>query len=105
MRRYGHIPIVLILGVMGCDRRGSGSGLDDSTFVATMAELRRVHGDTVSSAAQRDSARLKVLQTRGLTPAELDRHARELAEDPERAVELWQAVERKLAGLPAPPSR
>ena len=97
MRRYGHVPLVLMLGVIGCDRRGSGAGLDDSTFVATMAELRRVHGDSAISAAQRDSARAKVLQTRGLTPDELDTYAAALAEDPERAVAVWQALERKVA--------
>ena len=86
-----------MFAVMGCDRRGGGAGLDDSTFVATMAELRRVHADTVSSVAQRDSARRKVLQTRGLTPVELDSYARDLADDPERAVLVWQALERKLS--------
>lgn len=102
MRRFGHIPLFLMLGVMGCNGRGSSAGLDDSTFVATMAELRRVHGDSAISAPQRDSARLKVLQARGLTPAELDRHARVLADDPERAVLVWQALERKVAATPLP---
>ncbi len=100
MRRFGHVPLFLMLGVMSCNGRGSGAGLDDSTFVATMAELRRVHGDSAISTPQRDAARLKVLQARGLTPAELDSHARELAEDPERAVQVWQALERKLAATP-----
>lgn len=97
MRRIGHVPLLLMLGVLGCDRPGGGSGLDDSTFVATMAELRRVHADTAVSEAQRDSARRKVLQTRGLTPDELDTHAKAVAKDPERAVLVWQAIERKVA--------
>ena len=89
--------------VMGCDRRGGGSGLDDSTFVAAMADLRRVHADSAISVAERDSARRKILQGRGLTPAELDKHARALAEDPERAVLVWQALERKML-TPLPPA-
>ena len=87
-----------MLGVMACDRQG-GTGLDDSTFVATMAELRRVHADSAIGAAERDSARAKVLQARGLTPAELDTFAQDLAADPERAVLVWQALERKVASL------
>lgn len=101
MRRFGHIPLFLVLGLMGCNREGGGAGLDDSTFVATVAELRRVHGDSAISAVQRDSARAKVLQTRGLTPDELDGYAKALTEDPERAVLLWQAIERRAAELRA----
>lgn len=101
MRRISHVPLLLVLGVLGCSRLGGGSGLDDSTFVATMAELRLVHADIAVSESQRDSARREVLQTRGLTPDELDSHARELAEDPERAVLVWQAIERKVAQGPA----
>jgi hypothetical protein len=97
MRRIGHVPLLLMLGVLGCARLGSGSGLDDSTFVATMAELRLVHADSAVSETQRDSARREVLQTRGLTPDELDSHARELAKEPERAVLIWQAIERRVA--------
>ena len=89
--------------VMGCDRRGGGAGLDDSTFVATMADLRRVHSDSAISATERDSARRKILQARGLTPDELDSHARGLAEDPERAVQVWQALERKVLAPGATP--
>lgn len=96
MRRFGHIALFSVLGVMGCNRQAGGAGLDDSTFVATMAELRQIHADSVSSVAQRDSARRKVLQTRGLTPDELDSFARGLADDPERAVHVWQALERKV---------
>ena len=96
MRRIGHVPLLLVLGVFGCNP-GRGSRLDDSTFVTTIAELRRVHTDTAVSEAERVSARAKVLQTRGLTPAELDSHARMLARDPERAVLVWQAIERKVA--------
>ena len=105
MRRFWHVPLILVLGVMGCDRRGSGAGLDDSTFVATMAELRRVHADTGLGAAQQDSARQKVLQTRGLTPDELDSYALDLAEDPERAVLVWQALERRYAEGGLAPAR
>ena len=95
MRRIGQIPLLLMLGVFGCNPRGSR--LDDSTFVTTIAELRRVHADTSVSEIDRASARTKVLQTRGLTPDELDLHARALAEDPARAVLVWQAIERKVA--------
>ena len=93
------MALFLMLGVMSCNRPAGGVGLDDSTFVATMADLRRIHGDSALSAAQRDSARAKVLQTRGLTPAELDSYARYLAGDPERAVQVWQALERKMINL------
>jgi hypothetical protein len=101
MRRIGHVPLLLVLGVFGCHPRGSR--LDDSTFVTTIAELRKVHADTSVSEADRAAARAKVLQTRGLTPAELDSHARALAKDPERAVLVWQAIERKVAQIPARP--
>lgn len=95
MRRIGHLPLLLVLGGLGC--RPGGGRLDDSTFVTTIAELRRVHADTAVTDGEREAARRKVLQTRGLTPDELDSHARALARDPERAVLVWQAIERKVA--------
>lgn len=75
--------------------------MSDSTFVATMAELRRVQSDPTLDSARRADARRAVLQGRGLTAEALERAARALADDPERAALVLQAIDRKMATLPA----
>lgn len=86
----------LLLGALGiaCGRAPS-SDVSDSTFVATMAELRRVQSGVAADSAARAKERERVLQRRGLTAARLERAARALAADPERASKVFQAIARK----------
>ena len=118
------------------------SGVSDSTFVAAMADLRRVipppnspvsiapradsGGPAADSAARvadssaraADSARRaakrdSILRHYGLSEQALEAKARELGRDPDRAVEILHAIDRKTyvsappplpPGPPGPPS-
>ena len=87
----------------GCRRAELVDGVTDSAFVATMAELRAISRAGEGDSASRARARQAVLQRRGLTAERLERAARALADDPERATDVWQAIEvRAAAGTPAP---
>lgn len=89
------VLMVVLTSIVGCQRAQLATGVSDSTFVAVMAELKRVRDapgvDSGHRAARRDS----ILQRRGLTPAQLEVAARRLAENPTRAQTVWQAVERR----------
>ena len=102
-RLHGHGLVWLVLGLAGAAcRRDPASDVSDSTFVAAMADLRRVQYDTASDSASRTAARQRVLQRRGLTAERLERAARALAADPERATKVFQAIARKNADQGGP---
>ena len=95
-----HLSLAVLVGLAaatGCQRSGAGNGVSDSAFVTVMAELKQVKEapglDPSHRAARRDS----ILQSRGLTPAQLEEAARRLAENPARAQTVWQAVNRRAA--------
>lgn len=105
MRRLACMHVLILAGgITGCNRGELISGVSDSTYVATMAELRRLQRpgrDSAQGAAARDS----VLRRRGLTPAQLERASAALAEDPDRAVALWQRIESRAADTVATPPK
>ena len=80
----------------GCRSAEIVEGLSDSTYVATIAALRRVQQASPDS-VRRTRLRDSILQSRGLTAGELERAARVLADDPARAQRLWQAIEQKMS--------
>lgn len=69
-------------------------GVSDSAFVASMADLRRIGAVGADSTAT-SAARRRVLQQRGLTTEQLERAARALAADPERATAIFEAIQRR----------
>jgi len=77
------------------------AGVTDSAFVATMAALTRINADSSLDSARRVVARDSLLQSRDLTAAKLERAARALANDPDRAMALWQRIakERPAEGI------
>ena len=89
-----HVCLVVTL-VGACRGEQIVDGVNDSTFVATVAALRRVQTEPGLDSAGRTARRDSILQSRGLTPAALERAARMLAESPARAQRVWQAVERR----------
>ena len=99
MRRFDviHAALIVCLGTAGCHRGEIVAGVSDSTFVRTMAALRRVNSDAALDSAARASARAAVLQREGLTPDQLERAASALADDPERAGALFAAIDRAAA--------
>jgi hypothetical protein len=59
-----------------------------------MADLRRIRTDPSLDSAGRDSAREATLRAHGVSADELVEMARELAQDPGRALEDWREIER-----------
>ena len=75
---------------------GPPADVDDSTFVATMVELHQVDSMRTRDTAAISAARRAVLVKRGVTAERLERTARALADDPERASALWGAINSRL---------
>lgn len=92
---------IVLLGVAlcalasGCRDSTLATGVSDSTFVAVMAELKRTKDAPGLDSAGRDARRKAILQGRGLTPAQLESAAVQLAKNPTRAQAVWQAIERR----------
>jgi hypothetical protein len=90
--------LALVMALSACEGGQRLAGVSDSTFVRTMAELRVVHTKVWPDSAAKAAALDSILQSRGLTPEQLEQASRELAEDPERAVEIWRAIDRHIRG-------
>lgn len=100
---------LLLFGALGCPGRGGlgGSGVDDSTFVRTIVELRRIGADSSLDSMARDSARRTLLRHRGVTTRQLEDAARAMAADPDRAIAIWRTIDDRVNGRPPakPPMR
>ncbi|HET7622042.1 MAG TPA: hypothetical protein VFK39_09070 [Gemmatimonadaceae bacterium] len=95
-RPRGWIAAVLALGALAaCRSSAEPTAANDSLFVNTMGELRRIRTDPALDSAARDSAREAVLRTHDVSAEELEAMARALSQDPERALEAWREIERK----------
>ena len=95
-----HVLLIVLVAVgtaTSCRRSQLADGVSDSTYVAVMAALKRVQDAPGLDSAQRAARRDSILQSRGLTPAQLEAAAQELAENPGRAQTVWQAIERRAA--------
>ena len=90
---------VLGAAIAACARTSGRAVMDDSTFVATMAQLHAIEQKYSLSDAARDSLRRGVLQEQGLTPADLEQQARHYANDPAHASAIWNAISRKTLSL------
>ena len=105
--KKAHVCFALALAG-ACRSETIVEGVSDSTFVATLAALRRVQNEAGLDSVGRTALRDSILQSRGLTAAALERAARMLAEHPARAQRIWLAVERQTrdgAVAPKPPAR
>ena len=93
-----HVVSLLVMvlpAFTACGRSRDLNGVSETKFVAVMAALKQVRDrpglDTVRRRASRDS----ILQKEGLTPAQLEGAALQLAKNPARAQTVWQAVEQR----------
>lgn len=105
MTRSIAVHALVLVSVMACRQQDIVPGVSDSAYVATMSALIRIkqedEGDSSRLAAARDS----VLQGRDLTREDMERAARALEQDPERAMALWERVvanARSDVAAPAP---
>jgi hypothetical protein len=86
--------ITACLSIAACRRgRAPDLGIPDTTFVATLGELRRVDTDTTLDQTMRDSTRRLILRRHKVTSMQLEHAARKLAETPARASDLWRKIE------------
>ncbi|MDQ3519302.1 MAG: hypothetical protein M3466_12970 [Gemmatimonadota bacterium] len=86
-----HFAVVLIAGA--CGRGQEISGVDESTFVAAMAKLRVIEGDSTLDSAEKVTARQSTLQEQGLSSLQLESAARSLADDPAHALAIWGRID------------
>ena len=106
MRATVALPALLLaMGFAACRSGELAAGVDDSTFVATMAALHRVSETGSEDSASMARARDSVLQSRGLTPEQLAAAASALARDPDRAVAVWARITRAQTDTGAAPPR
>lgn len=83
--------LALLLAV-GCRRTHTLGDVSDTTFVATMRELRAISADTALDSAARGSARGAILRRHAVTAAQLEAAARALARRPEDAAAVWSRI-------------
>ena len=89
--------LALIVLVGACRRGEIIGGVTDSAFVGTMAALERINVNAEMDSSARAAARATVLQSRGLAPEMLERAARALAKDPDRALAIWRKISMQAA--------
>jgi|ERR1700722_1192649 hypothetical protein len=92
------------IGATSC-KRSSGNASADSTFVHAMVDLRLVTANTTLDSAGKARARDSVMRHYSTSPEDLDRSARRLGADPDRAVALLRKIDngaRLAATRPAP---
>ena len=100
MQRLSHVTLILACAMVGCARHDIVPGVSDSAVVAAMADFRRVQGST-SDTVVLAAARRRILQQRGLTVELMDRAGRALANDPQRAADLFDAVDKRAVNVVA----
>jgi hypothetical protein len=89
--------LVALLGPIACRSNELVAGVTDSTFVATMAELERVRSNLALDSARRDALRASILTRHRVSGAQMEAAGRALGLDPNRAADVWQAIEAKAA--------
>jgi len=92
-----------------CRRSRDLNGVSETKFVAVMAALKQVRDRPGLDSSRRALSRDSILQKEGLTPAQLEGAAMQLAQNPARAQTVWQAIERRAndtssASTPAKPT-
>lgn len=91
------VSLASLAALAGCRRTQLAQGVSDTAFVRVMSALKRVHDAPGVDSARRAALRDSILQSQGLTPAQLESAAAHLAQNPQRAQTVWQAIERRAA--------
>jgi hypothetical protein len=105
MTRTLALHALILSGMVACRPGEIVAGVSDSTFVATMIALTRINQDVARDSASRAAARDSVLQSRDLAADDIERAARALEDDPERAMALWVRIGRQNADSTRPEPR
>jgi hypothetical protein len=99
MRRLTWVGAAVLLASCG----GGAPEVSDSTFVAAMSRLQAIDRDTLLDSAGQAAARGKVLQEEGLTAEALVHAARRLADDPQRARQLFISIDHRVDSMTTDP--
>jgi hypothetical protein len=95
--------LFVVLIMAGCrGTRTPDIGMKDSTFVATLADLRRAETDTSLDPTMKDSTRRMILRRHRVTSKQLEAAAKKLAAYPARASDLWRQIESPPHVVPPP---
>ena len=92
---------LMLGGIVACRPDGVAGGMSDSTFVAVTSALRKVNTAEGLDSARRAVVRDSVLQSRDLTADALERAARDIGADPDRALAVWQQIMKRSPSEPA----
>jgi hypothetical protein len=95
--------VVLLAFLSGCRKQPLAPGVSDSAFVRAMAGLRRLPTGAVVDHLVRDRMRDSILRANGLTGPQLESAASALASDPDRAAEIWRAIDGRPSNAAATP--
>jgi len=99
------LSMMVLAGLTACRRSRDLNGVSETKFVAVMAALKQVRDKPGLDSSRRAKSRDSILQKEGLTPAQLQGAAIQLAQNPARAQTVWEAVERRAndtSGVQAP---
>ncbi len=89
------LSMMVVAALTACRRSRDLNGVSETKFVAVMAALKQVRDRPGLDSSRRAISRDSILQKEGLTPAQLERAAMKLAQNPARAQTVWQAVEQR----------
>jgi hypothetical protein len=89
------IALLFVSVSLGCRTHDIVSGVTDSTFVAAMADLRRVQLAPGLDSARRSAMRDSVMRLRRVSSQQLEAAARRLAGQPDRAHDIWEAIDKR----------
>lgn len=98
MRRHLLLGLALVALLPACRRQELASGISDSTFVRTVLALRRVPLVAGPDSGRRSAMRDSIMRAHHVTPAQLERAARELAAQPSHAQKVWMQIDTASMG-------
>jgi len=87
--------MMVLVALTACRGSSDLNGVSETKFVAVMAALKQVRDKPGLDSSRRAKSRDSILQKEGLTPAQLEGAALQLAQNPTRAQTVWEAVERR----------
>lgn len=87
------VPLVLV----ACHRGEIVPGMDDSTFVHAMVDLRAVPIPSAVDSLMRVRERDSILRKYNVTAAQMESAAVALSHQPAKAASIWQAIEQRRA--------
>jgi hypothetical protein len=93
MRRL--VLLAVSVAFAGCRHSEIVPGMDDSTFVHVMVDLRAVPIPSAVDSLLRARSRDSILRAYRVTAAQLESAAVVLSHQPGRAARIWQAIEQR----------